>query len=41
MSRTEVEEYLGGFSYQLGDRERTAMQEFRKLVEETEKIEVR
>ena len=41
LSRTEVEEYLGGFSYQLGDRERTAMQEFRKLVEETEKIEVR
>ena len=41
LSRTDVEEYLGGFSYQLGDRERTAMQEFRKLVEEKEKIDAR
>ncbi len=41
LSRSDVEEYLGGFSYQLGERERTAMQEFRKLVEETEKIDVR
>jgi aminodeoxyfutalosine synthase len=41
LTRGDVEEYLGGFSYQLGDRERTAMQEFRKLVEETENIIVK
>ncbi|HYQ87731.1 MAG TPA: aminofutalosine synthase MqnE [Bacteroidota bacterium] len=41
LTRGDVEEYLGGFSYQLGDRERTAMQEFRKLVEEKEKIDAR
>ena len=33
---SEVREYLEGFNYRLGDRERTAMQVFRKLYQETE-----
>jgi aminodeoxyfutalosine synthase len=32
LSRAEVEEYLTGFNYRLGERERQAMQEFRNLV---------
>ncbi len=34
LSRDEVEEYLAGFNYGLGEREREAMKEFRKLVQE-------
>src|ERR1041385_2712384 len=34
LKRNEVEEYLGGFNYRLGEREREAMKEFRKLVRE-------
>jgi aminodeoxyfutalosine synthase len=31
LTKAEVEEYLEGFSYRLGEREREAMREFRKL----------
>ena len=34
LTRNEVEEYLAGFNYGLGEREREAMKEFRKLVQE-------
>lgn len=34
LNRAEVEEYLAGFNYRLGEREREAMREFRTLVEE-------
>ncbi len=40
LSRNEVEEYLAGFNYRLGEREREAMREFRKLVEEVESINI-
>ena len=36
LTPSEVREYLEGFNYRLGDRERTAMQVFRKLYQETE-----
>jgi chorismate dehydratase len=36
LSPSEVREYLEGFNYRLGERERTAMQVFRKLFEEIE-----
>ncbi|MBI1806289.1 MAG: aminofutalosine synthase MqnE [Ignavibacteria bacterium] len=36
LSRNEVEEYLTGFNYRLGEREREAMREFRKLITEIE-----
>ena len=32
LSRAEVEEYLAGFNYRLGERERKAMREFRNLM---------
>ena len=35
LSRVEVEEYLEGFNFRLGEREQEAMIEFRKLVYET------
>lgn len=38
LNRTDVEEYLEGFNYHLGDREREAMKEFKKLVQETSLI---
>jgi len=41
LTRDEVEEYLEGFNYRLGDREREAMREFRELVEEIERINVK
>lgn len=34
-SKTEVEEYLEGFNYRLGEREREAISEFRQLVNQT------
>jgi chorismate dehydratase len=34
LSRNEVEDYLAGFNYRLGEREREAMKEFRRLVDE-------
>jgi aminodeoxyfutalosine synthase len=34
LSKAEVEEYLAGFNYRLGEREREAMQEFRFLTQE-------
>ena len=37
LSRNDVEEYLEGFNYRLGEREREAMREFRALVEEVQK----
>ncbi len=37
LTTTEVEDYLAGFSYRLGEREREAMREFRKLVEDVQK----
>lgn len=36
LTPAEVKEYLEGFNYRLGERERTAMQIFRKLYQETE-----
>ncbi len=36
LTPSEVREYLEGFNYRLGDRERTAMQVFRKLYQEIE-----
>ena len=36
LTPSEVREYLEGFNYRLGERERTAMQVFRKLYQETE-----
>ena len=36
LTPSEVQEYLEGFNYRLGERERTAMQVFRKLYQETE-----
>ena len=36
LTPSEVREYLEGFNYRLGDRERTAMQVFRKPYQETE-----
>lgn len=36
LTRDEVEEYLEGFNYRLGEREKEAMREFRKLIEEVE-----
>ncbi|MBI1803383.1 MAG: aminofutalosine synthase MqnE [Ignavibacteriae bacterium] len=40
LERKDVEEYLEGFSYRLGEREREAMREFRRLVEEINMINV-
>jgi len=37
----EVEEYLEGFNYRLGEREHEAMREFRKLVEEVQTIGIK
>ncbi len=37
----EVEEYLEGFNYRLGEREHEAMREFRKLVEEVQTIRIK
>ncbi len=36
LTSSEVREYLEGFNYRLGERERTAMQVFRKLYQDTE-----
>ncbi|MGA9405995.1 MAG: aminofutalosine synthase MqnE [Bacteroidota bacterium] len=36
LTSSEVREYLEGFNYRLGDRERTAMEVFRKLFQEIE-----
>ncbi len=36
LSRVEVEEYLAGFNYKLGERERQAMGEFRNMVRQFE-----
>ncbi len=41
LSGKEVVEYLEGFNYHLGEREREAMKEFRKLVEELESISIK
>jgi len=35
LTKNEVEEYLAGFNYRLGEREREAIQEFRTLAQET------
>ena len=37
LNRNDVDEYLEGFNFRLGEREKEAMREFRKLVEEIEK----
>ncbi|HEY6191663.1 MAG TPA: MqnA/MqnD/SBP family protein, partial [Bacteroidota bacterium] len=34
----EIEEYLEGFQYTLGEREREAMKEFRLLVDQSERV---
>jgi predicted solute-binding protein len=31
LTKNEVEDYLGGFNYTLGERERESMREFRQL----------
>jgi aminodeoxyfutalosine synthase len=41
LNRAEVEEYLAGFNYRLGEREREAMREFRKLVQELESVNIK
>lgn len=41
LTHAETLEYLEGFNYHLGDREREAMEVFRKLVGETEEAAVR
>ena len=41
LTRDEVEEYLEGFNYRLGEREREAMREFKCLVEEVESINIK
>jgi predicted solute-binding protein len=38
LTRAEIEEYLEGFQYTLGEREREAMKEFRLLVDQTEQV---
>jgi chorismate dehydratase len=40
LTKREVEEYLEGFNYRLGDRALEAMREFRKLVLELEEITI-
>jgi chorismate dehydratase len=39
LGNAEVEEYLDGFHYKLGEREREAMQAFKSLVQELERSE--
>ncbi|HEV8537853.1 MAG TPA: MqnA/MqnD/SBP family protein, partial [Bacteroidota bacterium] len=41
LSRIEVEEYLAGFNYRLGEREREAMREFRRLEEQIKMANMR
>ncbi|TAK61622.1 MAG: aminofutalosine synthase MqnE [Bacteroidetes bacterium] len=40
-SAQETKEYLEGFNFRLGEREREAMQEFRTLVEEVETVSIK
>jgi aminodeoxyfutalosine synthase len=41
LNRHEVEEYLAGFNYRLGEREKEAMREFKSLVQETESVHIK
>ena len=40
LTESDVEEYLEGFNYRLGERERDAMKDFRKLVFELENVSI-
>ncbi|MBI4548268.1 MAG: aminofutalosine synthase MqnE [Ignavibacteriae bacterium] len=41
LNRNEVEEYLAGFNYRLGEREKEAMREFKSLAQETESVNIK